>query len=272
MPLILPNSPANLTPADGDKLDQNFDTIVSWANQEAITRDGSTAMQSPLLLPGAPTQPNQAATKDYVDTASGFLGEVRMYAPDTEPVNWLFCRGQAISRATYATLYNLIGTRFGGGDGSSTFNLPDYRGRYPFGHNAGGSYGQNGVGQVFGTKDSVLPSHQHGGVDHLHGLGGSTGGASARHTHATGPGQSVYRQNTVAPGFYLQVAGSGLLPGDILDLGAISTGGDGPDHSHGLPGTTGANDRNLNTGWSGSDGTNGNLPPSQSINFIIRVQ
>ena len=69
MALILPNTIANLIPADGDKLNQNFDTIVDWANQDAITADGSTGMTAPLLLPGAPTQPNQAATKAYVDTA-----------------------------------------------------------------------------------------------------------------------------------------------------------------------------------------------------------
>ena len=68
MPLILPNTITNNIPADGDKLGQNFNTITDWANQEAVTRDGSTAMVSPLLLPGPPTQPNQAATKGYVDT------------------------------------------------------------------------------------------------------------------------------------------------------------------------------------------------------------
>jgi hypothetical protein len=68
MPLILPNTIANEIPADGDKLQQNFETIQDWANQNAITADGSTAMVAPLLLPGAPTQPNQAATKEYADT------------------------------------------------------------------------------------------------------------------------------------------------------------------------------------------------------------
>jgi len=69
MPLILPNTIANDIPADGDKLQQNYATIQDWANQDAITADGSTGMTAPLLLPGAPTQPNQAATKGYVDTA-----------------------------------------------------------------------------------------------------------------------------------------------------------------------------------------------------------
>jgi hypothetical protein len=67
MALILPNTIANETPADGAKLQQNFATIADWGNQDAISADGSTAMRAPLLLPGAPTQPNQAATKAYAD-------------------------------------------------------------------------------------------------------------------------------------------------------------------------------------------------------------
>jgi hypothetical protein len=68
MPLILPNTIANEQFADGDKLQQNYATIEDWANQEAITRDGSTAMQQQLLLPGPPTETNQASTKGYVDS------------------------------------------------------------------------------------------------------------------------------------------------------------------------------------------------------------
>ena len=67
MPLILPNDIANEQLADGDKLQQNFATIEDYTNQELIHRSGSVAMTGALLLPGAPTQPNQAATKDYVD-------------------------------------------------------------------------------------------------------------------------------------------------------------------------------------------------------------
>jgi hypothetical protein len=79
MALILPNTIANLIPADGDKLGQNFGVIQDYINQEVISRDGSTAMTSALLLPGPPTQPNQAATKGYVDTQDT---AVKAYADD----------------------------------------------------------------------------------------------------------------------------------------------------------------------------------------------
>ena len=61
------------------------------------------------------------------------VGQIQMYAGSTAPTGWLFCHGQAVSRTTYATLFAAIGTNYGEGDGSTTFNLPDFRGRVPVG-------------------------------------------------------------------------------------------------------------------------------------------
>jgi microcystin-dependent protein len=57
------------------------------------------------------------------------LGEVTAFAGSSAPSGWLLCYGQAISRTTYADLFAVIGTTFGTGDGSTTFNMPDLRGR-----------------------------------------------------------------------------------------------------------------------------------------------
>jgi microcystin-dependent protein len=263
VPLILPNTIANSIPADGDKLDQNFDTIVDWANQDAITADGSTAMVAPLLLPGAPTQPNQAATKAYVDNSVP-LGVMWEYAGDAAPANWMLAQGQAISRATYAALFTVIGTRFGAGDGSTTFNLPAMQGRVACGFYPGGAWASV-IGGAIGRADAAVPVHTHPGVDHLHPF--STGGASARHDHQE-PSISVY-QNTAAPQFYLQVAAEGFLPGAHYDLSQLASGPDRQDHSHN--GNTGAADRSLTTGATGEDGSVANIPPSVVLNFIIRV-
>lgn len=269
MPLILPNTIANSIPADGDKLDQNFDSIVAWANQEAVTRDGSTAMTAPLLLSGAPTQPNQAATKAYVD-GSVPLGVMWQFAGDTAPTNWMLCRGQTISRATYAALFAVIGTRFGTGDGSTTFALPDMQGQYPIGHNPGGTYFFNGVGQRYGNRNAALAAHTHNGVDHLHGLGGNSGGRTNTHQHS--PPDFPTLHMTANPGFYLATQAGGPLGVEILNLVNFPTGGDGADHGHSLPATTAINDRSLVTSSTGIDPLNGNLPPSVSFNFIMKVQ
>lgn len=84
----------------------------------------------------------QQAIKAYVDNNAGggdLVGEVKMVAFETVPSGWLECDGSAVSRSTYSDLYSAIGTNFGEGDGSTTFNVPDMRGMFPRGwdHGAG---------------------------------------------------------------------------------------------------------------------------------------
>lgn len=61
------------------------------------------------------------------------VGVVNEFAGSVAPTGWLMCNGQAVSRLTYASLFAVIGTAWGTGDGSTTFNLPDFRGRTPVG-------------------------------------------------------------------------------------------------------------------------------------------
>jgi|APGre2960657404_1045060.scaffolds.fasta_scaffold24594_3 microcystin-dependent protein len=65
------------------------------------------------------------------DMSAGFLiGQVSFFTMSTAPTGWLKCNGAAISRTTYAKLFAVIGTTYGVGDGSTTFNLPDLRGEF----------------------------------------------------------------------------------------------------------------------------------------------
>jgi microcystin-dependent protein len=61
---------------------------------------------------------------------STITGEVKMFAGSSAPEGYLLCQGQAVSRTTYASLFAILGTTYGTGDGSTTFNLPDYRGNF----------------------------------------------------------------------------------------------------------------------------------------------
>lgn len=93
------------------------------------------------------------------------IGAISEYAGATAPTNWLICDGSAISRTTYADLFNVIGTRYGTGDGSTTFNLPDLRGRVPVGKD-GNDTDFDTLGNTGGEKKHTLtiaemPSHQH---------------------------------------------------------------------------------------------------------------
>lgn len=61
----------------------------------------------------------------------------------TAPAGWLYCDGSAVSRTTYAQLFSILSTTYGAGDGSTTFNLPDYRGRFLRGINSMGTAAGN---------------------------------------------------------------------------------------------------------------------------------
>ena len=100
-------------------------------------------------------------------------GSIIMYGGSSSPSGWLYCNGQAVSRTTQSNLFNAIGTTFGNGDGSTTFNLPDLRDRFPLGdRNNGGSDASRvdnvskGLGATGGEDEHKLteaemPSHNH---------------------------------------------------------------------------------------------------------------
>jgi len=75
----------------------------------------------------------------------GPTGSMMLWTTDTAPSGWLLCYGQAISRTTYASLFAIISTTFGVGDGSTTFNLPDMRGRFSLGQDDMGGTSANRV-------------------------------------------------------------------------------------------------------------------------------
>jgi len=90
-----------------------------------------------------------------------YIGEIRIFAGNYAPAGWMFCEGQLLSISENEALFTLIGTVYGG-DGESTFALPDLRGRVPIGT----SSGNYNLGQIGGTESVSLttanmPSHQH---------------------------------------------------------------------------------------------------------------
>lgn len=93
-----------------------------------------------------------------LDLWAGMTGTVLDFGGSAAPTGWLLCYGQAISRATYAPLFAAIGTTFGVGDGSTTFNLPDCRGRVHAGKDdMGGTAAARIVTLKNGTTTNVSP-------------------------------------------------------------------------------------------------------------------
>src|SRR5712692_5400111 len=89
-----------------------------------------------------------------------YVGEIRMFGGNFAPQGWMLCDGQLLPIADYETLYNLIGTTYGG-DGQSTFALPDLRGRLPIHQGNGFTLADNGgVEQVTLTVPQI-PAHSH---------------------------------------------------------------------------------------------------------------
>ena len=92
--------------------------------------------------------------------AQPYVGEIRMFAGNFAPAGWMFCEGQLLPISEYETLFNLIGTTYGG-DGQSTFELPDLRGRVPIHQGNGFILAETGgVEQVTLTVNQI-PSHSH---------------------------------------------------------------------------------------------------------------
>lgn len=97
--------------------------------------------------------------------SDAYLGEIRIFAGDFAPVNWLLCQGQILSIASNNALFAVIGTTYGG-DGISTFALPDLRARAPVGTGSNGLFNPVVIGEKSGQQSVTLtqqqlPSHTH---------------------------------------------------------------------------------------------------------------
>ena len=92
--------------------------------------------------------------------AQPYVGEIRMFAGNFAPAGWMFCEGQLLPISEYETLFNLIGTTYGG-DGQSTFALPDLRGRLPLHQGNGFTLAETGGAEDITLTVSQIPAHSH---------------------------------------------------------------------------------------------------------------
>ncbi len=99
---------------------------------------------------------NSSSSSSSNSITNNPLGSILQFGPDQTklPTGWLICDGSAISRTTYQDLYSIIGTKYGSGDGSTTFNLPDLRTRVPVGYNSTGTF--NLLGKTGGAENHTL--------------------------------------------------------------------------------------------------------------------
>ena len=140
--------------------------------------------------------------------AQPYVGEIRMFGGNFAPAGWMFCEGQLLPISENETLFNLIGTTYGG-DGQSTFALPDLRGRLPI-HMGQGSglsnrvIGENGGVESVTLTTSQIPAHSH--VPQAH----SGSGNQSSPANGVWAGSSLNEYSASAPNVNLNAAASGL--------------------------------------------------------------
>lgn len=163
--------------------------------------------------------------------ATPYIGEIRMFAGNFAINGWAFCNGALMPISENEALFNLIGTTYGG-DGQSTYALPDLRGRVPihFGTGGGGSYV---LGQLAGTESVTLITQQ-----------------IAAHTHP----------------FMVGTGGSGVTVSDDPNGKALASGVQQAFTPTSIPATTG-----ITNTLTGGNQPHENMAPFLAMNFLISL-
>jgi microcystin-dependent protein len=123
--------------------------------------------------------------------AQPFIGEIRIFAGDFAPVGWALCNGQLLAISENETLFNLIGTTYGG-DGQETFAVPDLRGRLPIGMGQGPALSNRQIGEFGGAEAVTLATTQLPGHTHTMSIGTLAIAASSAVANRRNPSQAVH--------------------------------------------------------------------------------
>lgn len=190
-------------------------------------------------------------------------GDMKFVAGAAAPSGWLLCNGAAVSRATYSALFTAITTTYGVGDGSTTFNLPDIRGRTLVGVGAGVGLTNRALGATGGEESHLLVV---GEVPSLS-VTGSTAAGGAHTPTLNDPGHThTYNEPVVQLGAPFTI-GTNNLAAKLVDSALVSGGSVSnitanavADHTHTLTGTT-----------TGGGGTHNNMPPFFAGNICIKT-
>ena len=127
--------------------------------------------------------------------AQPYVGEIRMFAGNFAPAGWMFCEGQLLPISENETLFQLIGTTYGG-DGQSTFALPDLRGRIPVHQGNGLVLAETGGAEEITLTTNQIPVHSHPflGTANI-----ATGNSPANNVPATPTGATIFPYGTDQP-------------------------------------------------------------------------
>lgn len=165
--------------------DPNTGTMVPLIPMRVVDGDARYAKTSGQAMTGnisgvAPTVASHAPTRSYAEATLELpAGAVFPFGGTSIPAGWpfLLCQGQAVNRTTYADLFTAISTKYGVGDGSTTFNVPDLRGRTPVSINTGDSsfdaVNDKGGAKTVTLSKAAMPGNDTGTLE-LHNAAGPT--------------------------------------------------------------------------------------------------
>jgi len=222
--------------------------IALYGPIPAGTSQSNSTPASPLGTEIWTQDPVGPAASGTIANTAGIVGEIRYYGGpfSSIPTGWYACYGQAVSRTTYSAAFAVIGTTFGSGDGSTTFNLPDCRGRLLAGlDNMGGTAANRITSGVSGISGTTLGAAGGGQASQADTLTATTSITDPGHSHTfTHPG-----------GTGGQIAGTSAWIGSSVNTSSTNS------TVTGLTAST--------TVTSSLTGTTQNVQPTMMVNVII---
>jgi microcystin-dependent protein len=254
-------------------------TNVVLASVPINSSNGNVAVGGTLDVTGNTTMAGNLAVTGSVSSGGGLLmptGAMLEYGGSAAPTGWLICDGSAISRTTYAALFAVLGTAYGVGDGSTTFNVPDRRGKFGVGvdgtytrgstggsttTSSAGSHNHTGNAGATTLSTAQIPSHTHTGTTTTASLTGTFGPFRQTLNSPDATGSGVFSRGTA---FSSGDANAGSRQTVEINMNA--------SHNHTFTsdatGGGGSHDHTIST-----DGTHTHTatPPYVASNFIIKT-
>tara|TARA_R110001632_G_scaffold107700_1_gene217385 strand:- start:322 stop:924 length:603 start_codon:yes stop_codon:yes gene_type:complete len=189
-----------------------------------------------------------------------FIGQIMLFAGNFAPRTWAFCDGALLAISSNTALFSILGTTYGG-DGRTTFGLPDLRGRVPVGPRRGPGLSTYDLGERGGAETAAvalaqLPSHSHTPMNNA--------GAEQHVTHSTAPATNEIPAvgDVRAVANFTEAGGFGAT--NVKSFGEL-TG------ANAISGQTLAADAGLTINNTGSTQAHYNLQPFEAVNYIIAM-